>query len=162
MSLEQQIRRLADRTDILETLYTYTRYADRLDPDAMVTLFTEDCIVSYIQGQPMHGRRALHEMLSTYLPNSTSSIHYLSNTQVLFEGDDAAIVHTYMYSWQRFKTYPVTADCHRYGRYEIRIIRTAEGWRFTDMRLLSHGEYGGSRICEQLDRPWPPIFERAG
>jgi len=159
MSLEPQVRRLADRTDILDTLYTYTRHADRLDPAAMVSLFTEDCVVSYIEGEPeMQGRRALHEMLSTYLPNSVSSIHYLSNSQVLFESDDAAAVHTYMYSWQRFRTHPVTADCHRYGQYEMRLVRTAEGWRFTHMRLLSHGEYGGARIAEQLNRPWPPVF----
>ncbi len=163
MSLEQQVRRLTDRTDILEMLYTYTRHADRLDWDGMVSLFSEDCTVSYVEGElPMVGRATLREMLSTYLPNSVSSIHYLSNSQVRFESDDAVAVHTYMYSWQRFKTYPVAADCHRYGQYEMRLIRTPEGWRFTHMRLLSHGEYGGARIAEQMDRPWPPVFDGIG
>jgi len=158
-SLENQIRRLTDRTDILEALYTYTRHADRLDWDGMVSMFTDDCIVSYVEGEPlMAGRAKLHEMLSTYLPNTVSSIHYLSNTQILFDSDDAVTVHTYMYSWQRYKPYPVMADCHRWGQYEIRMVRTPEGWRFTHMRLLSHGEYGGARTAEQMNQPWPPVF----
>jgi len=160
---DRQIRRLIDRTDILETMYTYTRHADRLDWDGMVAMFTDDCVVSYIEGEPpMVGRAALHEMLSIYLPNTVSSIHYLSNSQVLFDSDDVATVHTYMYSWQRYKPYPVMADCHRYGQYEIRMVRTQDGWRFTHMRLLSHGEYGGARIAEQMNQPWPPVFKGIG
>ena len=161
-SLESQIRRLTDRAEILDFLYTYTRHADRLDPDAMVSLFTEDCVVSYIQTDPpMLGRDALYRMLSTYLPNTVSSIHYLANTQLLFDSDDVVTAQTYMYSWQRFKAYPAAADFHRWGQYELRIVRTPEGWRFTHMRLLNHGEYGGTKIGEQLGRPWPPIFDNA-
>ncbi|HET9694635.1 MAG TPA: hypothetical protein VFP48_09620, partial [Steroidobacteraceae bacterium] len=62
------------------------------------------------------------------------------------------------YSWQRFKAHPVAADCHRYGRYELRVVRTSEGWKLSRLNLLSAGEYGGSRLGEQFGRPWPPQF----
>jgi hypothetical protein len=89
---------------------------DRLDWDGMVSMFTADCIVSYVEDEPaMAGRDALYEILSTYLPNTVSSIHYLSNSQVLFDSDDVATISTYMYSWQRYKPYPVMADCHRWA-----------------------------------------------
>jgi hypothetical protein len=79
-------------------------------------------------------------------------------------GSDDYLLHgkaelTRMYSWQRFTGHPMTADCHRWGRYENRFLRTPDGWRIARLKLISAGEYGGARIGEQLGRPFPPTFE---
>jgi hypothetical protein len=162
MSLEQTVRRLQDRADIQELMARYCRHADQLDPEGMAACFVDDCIVAYVPASiaaPARSKKELLGFLHDYFPNSVSSTHYISNVEPLFDSPDVATAHTYMYSWQRFKSFPAAADCHRYGRYEFRVLRTADGWRFSRLNLLSMGEYGGSRIGEQFNRPWPPRFE---
>lgn len=161
MKAEADLRRLQDRVDIIEMIHAYCRYADNLDAERMSSLFTDDCVVSYVPltvAQPVRGRSSLNGFFQRYFPESVSSSHYVSNIELLFDSADTVIAHTYMYSWERRKGYPVHADCHRYGRYEMRIVRATGQWKFSHMRLLSMGEYGGTRIGEQFGRPWPPQF----
>lgn len=162
MNIEHAIRRLQDRVEIEELMARYCRYADQLDADGMIACFTEDCIVGYVpvsMAAPARNKKELLGFLHEYFPNSVSSTHYITNIELLFDSADQVTAHTYMYSWQRFKGYPAAADCHRFGRYEFRLVRTNEGWRFSRLMLLSAGEYGGARIGEQFNRPWPPKFE---
>jgi hypothetical protein len=162
MTLEQKIQRLADRLDINELMARYCRHADVLDAEGMAACFTDDCVVAYVPASiaaPARSRKELLGFLHAYFPNSVSSTHYITNVELLFDTPDRVTAHTYMYSWQRFKGYPAAADCHRYGRYEFQILRTAQGWQFSRLNLLSAGEYGGARIAEQFNRPWPPTFE---
>lgn len=162
LSLEEKIQRLQDRIDILESMYDYCRHADLMDADGMAAYFTDDCVVSYVQGTDeytFHGRKKLHEFLAAHSDSTISGSHHICNEQLLFETADSVVTYFYMYSWQRFNGYPVTADCHRWGRYEGRFIRLDEEWRISQLRLLSAGEYGGARIGEQFNRPWPPQFE---
>jgi ketosteroid isomerase-like protein len=161
-SLEAVVHEIRDRIVILETKYAYCRHADALDAEGMLALVTDDCVVNYFgadEAQTMRGKAALRAMLTAYLPNTISSSHHISNSEVQFDGQNRAVLHCYMYSWQRFRGYPGLADCHRWGRYEDQFVRTSEGWRMSHVRLLSHGEYGATRIGEQFDRPFPPRFE---
>jgi ketosteroid isomerase-like protein len=159
-SLEDRIRRLEIRAEINEFLSSYCRAADTFDAKRQASLYTDDCVVSYIaDASPVHGRTALLGFLQAYFDSAVSGSHHIANVELLFKSDDVVDAHTYMYSWQRFKAFPVTADCHRWGRYEIRLVRTGDGWRISHMNLLSAGEYGGARIGEQFGRPWPPRFE---
>jgi hypothetical protein len=161
MNLEQTIHRLQDRVEIEELMARYCRYADQLDPDGMAACFVDDCVVGYVPASiapPAKNKNELLGFLRDYFPHSVSSAHYITNVELVFDSADVVTAHSYMYSWQRFKAYPAAADCHRYGRYEYRIVRTAAGWRFSHLNLLSAGEYGGARIAEQFGRPWPPRF----
>lgn len=162
MSFEETLQELKDRTDILEVAYAYCRHADNLDAEGMIAQFTDDCIVNYVasdDGMAMRGKDALRRMLTDYFQSSASSAHYITNAEFRFEGADRAVMHCYMYSWQRFKGHPATADCHRWGRYETQFVRTRHGWRMSRLRLLSMGEYGGDRIGEHFARPFPPRFD---
>lgn len=162
MPLEKIVRELKDRVDILETMHEYCRHADNLDPPSMVALFTDDCTADFWPGTDqlfLNGKAELTEMLTNALTVTVSGSHHISNVELRFETPDQVIFHSYMYSWQRFTGFPVTADCHRWGRYENRFVRTPDGWRIARLRLISAGEYGGARIGEQLGRPFPPIFE---
>jgi hypothetical protein len=162
MSVGAEIRRLQDRFDIYELLAGYCRRADLLDPPGMASLFTDNCIVSYV---PPHvaptitGKAALLEMLLGYLPQTVSSSHHITNIELLFDTPDTVTGHAYLYSWERFQNAPATADCHRWGRYEFRLQRTEQGWRFSRLTLLSAGELGSTRIAEQFGRQWPPRFD---
>jgi hypothetical protein len=162
MDVQQMLLRLADRADIGELMARYCRLADQFDAEGMAACFTEDCVVAYVPASmaaPARSRKELLGFLHEYFPNSVSSTHYITNVELLFDTPDQVTAHTYMYSWQRFQGYPAAADCHRYGRYELRIVRTEQGWRFSRLNLLSAGEYGGTRIGEQFNRPWPPRFD---
>jgi hypothetical protein len=162
MSPAQTMQRLTDRLDIQELMARYCRHADLLDAPGMAACFTDDCVVAYVPASmapPARSKKELLGFLEAYFPTSLSSTHYITNIELVFETADRVAAHTYMYSWQRFKTYPAAADCHRYGRYEFQVTRTAEGWRFSRLNLLSAGEYGGERIGEQFNRPWPPRFD---
>lgn len=161
-SLEAVVRRLQDRVDILGTMHAYCRHADNLDGDGMAALFVEDCVANFVPGGEetiLRGRAALNAFLNTALAVTVSGSHHIANEELVFETPDRVILHCYMYSWQRFEGFPVTADCHRWGRYENRFVRTDAGWRMDRLKLLSAGEYGGARIGEQLGRPFPPKFE---
>ena len=156
------VRQLKDRVDILETMYAYCRHADRLDGDSMSALFVEDCITQFIHGGPetvLRGRRALNDFLNMALGVTVSGSHHIANPELIHETPDRVTLHCYMYSWQRFEGFPSTADCHRWGRYENRFVRTPQGWRMDRLVLISAGEYGGARIGEQMGRPFPPIFQ---
>jgi ketosteroid isomerase-like protein len=162
VSLERTVQELKDRVDILETMYEYCRHADNLDPKAMVALFVDDCVANFIPGGEEHilkGKEPLTKMLSDALAVTVSGSHHISNAEIRFDTPDSATFHSYMYSWQRFTGFPITADCHRWGRYENRFVRTPAGWRISRLKLISAGEYGGARIGEQLGRPFPPTFE---
>jgi len=162
MPLEEMVRRLTDRVDILETMYAYCRHADNLDAASMVDLFVDDCVANFVPGGEttiLRGKGPLGEMLSNALGGTVSGSHHISNAELIFETPDRVVMHCYMYSWQRFTGFPVTADCHRWGRYENRFVRTPKGWRLDRLRLLSAGEYGGARMGEQLGRPFPPVIE---
>jgi ketosteroid isomerase-like protein len=154
VSLSETVQRLQDRLDIQELLAGYCRHADLLDAQGMASYFTDDCVVTYLppeMGAPLEGKTALLDSLL--------GSHHIANVELLFDTPDRVTGHTYMYSWQRFKTAPAAADCHRWGRYELRLLRTKQGWRVSHMRLVSVGELGGRRIAEQFGRPWPPRFE---
>jgi hypothetical protein len=159
--LESRLARVEARTEIIELMHSYCRHADRLDPPAMLAHFTDECRVSYVVGEPWMDKVALADMLNTYLPNTVSSQHMITNEEIIFVSGDEAILHTYMYSWQRYRDFPMRSDTHRFGRYECRVIRSGAGWRFTHMLLVSAGELGEPRIAEQLGRPWPPAFGAA-
>ncbi|MDB5432991.1 MAG: hypothetical protein JWP35_4107 [Caulobacter sp.] len=162
MSLEEIVRELKDRVDIQEVMHEYCRHADNLDAKSMVDLFVDDCVACYVPGSDdyiLRGKRQLTKMLSDALAVTVSGSHHISNVEIAFDTPDQATFFSYMYSWQRFTGFPTTADCHRWGRYEMRFVRTPAGWRMARLILLSAGEYGGARMGEQLGRPFPPTFE---
>jgi hypothetical protein len=154
-----RLRALEDRVAITELMHSYCRHADNLDGRAMAALFVEDCEADYVPGGDLLvGRDQLNQMLSDALSDVVSGSHHITNSELRFDGADAAILACYMYSWQRFAEYPARADCHRWGRYEIRFVRVEQSWKFETLRLRSAGEYGGARIAEQIGREFPPVF----
>ena len=162
MSLESIVQELKDRSDILDVMYEYCRHADNLDPASMTALFVDDCVANFVPGGEetiLRGKAQLLAVLSGALEVTVSGSHHITNAEFRFDTPDQVTFHCYMYSWQRFTGFPNTADCHRWGRYENRFVRTPDGWRMDRLVLVSAGEYGGARIGEQLGRTFPPGFD---
>jgi hypothetical protein len=158
-NIEQRINRTEDRTAIIEALYDYCRNADLLNPDGMMAHFTEDCQVTYLVGAaPISGKATVLGMLREFLPTTASSQHMITNHQVVFASDHEAVLHACLLSWQRFKAYPQRSDTNRFGRYEARLVRTHDGWRFTHLVLIVAGESGETRYAEHFGRPFPARF----
>ena len=158
-NIEQRLSRNEDRTAIIEVLHDYCRNADLLSPEGMLAHFTEDCRVTYLVGMaPIVGKATLLGMLREFLPTTASSQHMITNHQVVFTSDHEAVLHACLFSWQRFKAYPERSDTNRFGRYEGRLVRTEQGWRFTHLVLIVAGEFGESRYAEHFGRAFPARF----
>lgn len=160
MSLEETVRQLQDQVDIQDLVFHYCRCADNLDGKAIASLFTEDGEADFTNGQlPVaRGHEGLMRFFAAALADVASSSHHISNIELLFESRDTVIAQTYMYAWQRFNDHPERPDAHLWGRYELRLVRTPQGWRYSKLRLIFAGHSSAARIREHLGRPWPPSF----
>jgi hypothetical protein len=152
------VRQLIDRTEIIERKHAYCRHADRLDPDAMVTLFADDCVARYRPvGEPIAGKQALRDFYATALSTVIASSHHVSNFEVWFPQADRAVLRCYLYSWQRFGDFPAEPDRHRWARYEDTWVRTDNVWLQASLSYLVAGEAGGGdnlRVGEYVGTEW--------
>ncbi len=91
-SIEQRLRALEDRLEIIELEATYARAFDERDGDTWSSLFTEDGIyqsravgeappLTFVQGRP-----ALHAFCADA---AFAGIHFLHLPQLAFDGDRA-------------------------------------------------------------------------
>jgi ketosteroid isomerase-like protein len=159
---DDALRELVDREQIRALKFAYCRYADALDVAGMVSVFADDCTINFLPDGSQQ-RRGHHEVDAFYakaLSVVTSSSHHLSNMEIVFLEPDRAAMQSYLYSWQRFVGYPDVKDRHRWARYEDVFVRTANGWRQSELLYLVAGELAGGddlRFGEVLDRPvWRP------
>jgi hypothetical protein len=167
MSIEDTVRELKDREEILALKYRYCRAADALDHDVMLESFTPDCHIDFYPDSEL-GKASSVEELRVFFEQAQepvlSSSHHVSNVDIRFLTSDLASLHCYLYSWQRFKGYPEVADCHRWARYEEEWIRTAQGWKQRSLVYRVAGELNGDafglRIGEVVRRPvWPDTHD---
>jgi hypothetical protein len=161
-NLESVVRELKARADIMDTMAHYCRCADGRDAEAMIKLFTDDCIVDFLHtgdAQGFHGKDALRAILVPSRIDTITGSHHISNESFTFDSAESVRFHCYLYSWERFAKFPVMADAHSWRRYEIHFVLRAGAWNIARLRLLSAGEYGGSRIGEHIGRPYPPHFD---
>jgi hypothetical protein len=145
----------------MDLMHAYCRHADAGDVAGMMSCFTADCTIDLFGGigdRILRGRDTLRTLLTPLLGKVLAGSHYLSNPAFVFYGADEATLGLYMYSMQRFQPDMALDDRHRWGRYEVRIRRLAEGWRIQDLRLFAVTEVGGDRQGEADHRPWPPRF----
>jgi hypothetical protein len=155
MDRETRLQQLIDRTDIIELKHAYMRAADACDPDRMVANFAPDVTASYDPKGPLiEGREAVRAWYAARLTSVVASSHHVSNFEVSFDDPDTAQLRCYLYSWQRFDDYPVTADRHRFARYLDTWVRRDGKWWQSTLVLLVAGEFSSDavpRIGEYFD-----------
>jgi hypothetical protein len=127
-NVEARLRRLEDVEAIRTLKARYCSFADRgfsgagHDDEAFAALFTEDGVFEASAGA-LRGRQAIRERCRSFHP---LSMHLVTNPEIEVDGDRARA------AWSAYVP-TATADGRALvvaGRYEERLVRTAEGWRY--------------------------------
>src|SRR5258708_28624641 len=136
----------ADRAEITDLLHRYCRGLDRNDPEAVVAVFTDDCVVELfddIDGTT-RGTAEMRARLPQRYSHFAATSHHLSNVQIELQGLDRATSVSYLYAWHRFAD---GREGEIWGQYHDALVRTPDGWRIAARRLRVAGQ-------RNFDRRW--------
>jgi ketosteroid isomerase-like protein len=92
--------RLADRAQITDVMYRWCRAIDRLDADAIRSVFHPDAIDNH--GPFVGGVDALIAWLTGRHRTIPFSMHLVSNILIEFAAADSALVETYIFATLRY------------------------------------------------------------
>jgi ketosteroid isomerase-like protein len=129
---------LADRIEIQELTARYNRAADDGDADALVAVFTPDgamTMSSAGQQRAFRGAADLHAMLGGRPPGIT--VHATTDSIVELDGDEARQQCTLLLIR---RLHDAGKASFRTGRYEDRLVRTPDGWKFAERAVTIDGE----------------------
>jgi hypothetical protein len=150
--LEQAVRRLLDKDEIVDLVHRYSYYVDNKLHDEVASLFTEDCVVDYGPGfgPPTRGRKAFRGLFGIGRGFVNTS-HHNANVLIGFDGEDRARVRASCYAWHETAE---GATPRIWGAYYDVVVRTAEGWRFAERQLRVAGSEGWDS-----DFQWHPLLD---
>jgi hypothetical protein len=132
--LESRIRRLEDRTQIIERVTQYAIAVDRRDWEMFAGCFTDPVHVDFSELGSSAGEFARADFVNTVripLSGFTATQHISPNHVVEFDEDDPdrAICHSYMYA-QHYLEGSTDGDFYLLrGSYTNHMLRTPDGWR---------------------------------
>ncbi|MDL4814251.1 nuclear transport factor 2 family protein [Actinomadura opuntiae] len=143
VSNDDRIGLLADRAAVIDVVTLYATALDVKDWAALASLFTPDATWEFVGGaERLTGPEAITSRISAVLRPLQVTQHLLGNHVVRLNGDTAE--HTCYFQAQH-----VRRDGEKYlgaGRYDDRLVRTPEGWRFTYRRLTSMWNEGNVSV----------------
>jgi len=127
------------RQAITDLLFSYAWHFDRNEPELVAALFTEDASLDYgPEWDPIRGRAAVVPRISQGLEEIfEATSHHISNVMITLESDDEASGRAYVYAWHRYRD--GSPDGHLWAQYHSRFLRTAEGWRISELILRAAG-----------------------
>lgn len=119
-ALAADVRRLKDRADILDCMNRYTRGADRLDRDLMLSAYHPDATDD--RGAFTGNPEARVDWLLAYLETLDHTTHHISNFTLDIEGDVAHCESYVITTSLPRGSETVTMGCARYiDRFERRV-----------------------------------------
>jgi hypothetical protein len=139
-----ELRQLADRAAITETMHKYIWTVDSLDADGYVSVFTEDAVIA----QPTvteKGRDAIRKVVTGMLERQAANraagkppgalYHVVSNESITFQSATEATYRSY---WQTMRK----GDDGRYatggfGRSEDHLVKQKDGKWLIKLRKLT-------------------------
>ena len=138
--LEARVRRLEDRTAIVETVIGYAVAIDRGDWDALGRTLTDPVHVDYSEaGLPAadFARGDFTGFARASLEAWTSRQHLSPNHVVVFDEDDPdqAVCYSYMYAQHYSDAAPGEVYLMR-GSYDNVVVRTDDGWKIS--KVVQH------------------------
>lgn len=135
---------LRDRQQITELIYEYCRALDAMDLDALVALFTEDCVVDYGPEPRLQsvGSAQLRVDLSRMWRWARTS-HHSSNVQVTFPSRETATACSYVLAWHER---PDGTTATMMGLYHDELVRQHGGWRIARRRQVLTGNDAGFTV----------------
>jgi ketosteroid isomerase-like protein len=136
--LARTVRALADREAIARIIHTYCECFDRNDPDGVAALFTPDAVIDYNPETPSISGTDLRDVIADGLRETfAATSHHVSNLMIDLEEPDRARSLCYLDAWHRY--HDGSPDGYLWGRYRHRLVRTADGWRITELVLEAAG-----------------------
>lgn len=90
------VRAMAAEQDIHRALRSYCRGVDRIEPAAVLAAFHPDAELRDYQPEPMSVQTFVDEVLASLEQRFSATQHRISNTTIELEGDEAAVVETYV------------------------------------------------------------------
>jgi ketosteroid isomerase-like protein len=138
MDLAAAVSDLHDRQAITDLIHGYCYHFDRNEPAEVAALFSQDATIDYgPEAATIVGRAAIASTIAVGLEHTfAATSHHVSNIQITLEGDRAHSV-TYLYAWHRYVD--GSPDGELWGCYLHRFVRTADGWRISELVLQSAG-----------------------
>lgn len=150
---------LLNRRWIEDLLVDYCRHLDRMELEALATLFTADCRVTYGPDPRLAavGREALASSLAR-MWRWRRTAHHLANVRIWLDGSDAARAESCVHAWHER---PDGRTATVYGRYLDIVKRTPEGWRIAERRMDMNGADANFRVAipEAARQPPPPGWQ---
>ncbi len=139
------VRAMADRQEIIALAIAYCWSIDGHRWDDLDDIFTIDATADFATAGVHDGRAGIKERIEGALGSLDASQHIVSNHQISLEGDTAR--HRCQMQAQHVRhdadggpNYMVA------GRYEDRLVRTAEGWRIAHRDLVIAWTDGNIRV----------------
>jgi uncharacterized protein (TIGR02246 family) len=126
-----QVQRLLDRVEIGELSARYNRAIDDLDGPVVAAMFTEDGVFDLGNGRPREGRESIEKLVQR-IPYGT--VHVTADAVIAIDGDEASQECTLLLC-KRQKDRAETSYWLS-GRYQDKLLRTDQGWRFSNRRAL--------------------------
>jgi 3-phenylpropionate/cinnamic acid dioxygenase small subunit len=140
------VQELADRAAIVDAVIAYATALDNRDWPRLAALFTDDACWEYSSsGERLLGPAAIVARISTSLARLDATHHLNGNHVASVHGDEAE--HTCYYQAQHVRL--GLPDGERFlggGRYDDRLRRTADGWRFTQRTITSVWSEGNPAV----------------
>jgi hypothetical protein len=130
-------QRLLDKDQIIDLVHRYSYCVDHQLCEAVVDLFTEDCVVDYGPSwPPVHSSSGLRRMFAHPDSGYAATSHHNANILVTFEDLNHASVCTSVYAWHQRAdgTTP-----RLWGYYHDSVVRLPEGWRIAVRQLRALG-----------------------
>ncbi len=140
------LRELTDRAAIVDAAISYATALDTRDWRKLAALFTNDATWEYIgTGERLVGPDAIVARISTSLARFDATHHLNSNHVAVVHGDEAQ--HTCYYQAQHVRSGLPDGDKFLgAGRYDDRLRRTPDGWRFTQRRITTVWSEGNPAV----------------
>ena len=144
-ALSESVRELVDHAEITALAVAYCWTIDGHDWDGLDDIFTADATADFATAGVHDGRDGIKQRIEVALGSLDASQHFVANHQVWVDGDTAR--HRCQMRAQHVRhaadggpNYMVA------GRYEDRLVRTADGWRIAHRDLIISWTDGNIRV----------------
>lgn len=125
---------LLDERNIVAVALRYCRALDTKDWPQLATVFLPDATADLSSGTNLVGLDAIVGRIRTALENLDDSQHLVGNHEVAVDGDSATHC-CYLQAQHIRQAATGGANYLVGGRYEDRLVRTAQGWRIAHRTL---------------------------
>jgi len=129
------LRRLLDEREIIDVAVRYCWALDTRDWEALDDVFLPDATADLASGTDLVGVEAIAARCNAALGHLDSSQHIVSTHEVNIDGDTATH-RCYLHAQHTRAAAEGGANYVVGGRYEDRLIRTADGWRIAHRDLV--------------------------